>query len=41
MIENVVGTHALPLAVALNFQIDGADVLVPMVIEALGGRRGI
>jgi hydroxymethylglutaryl-CoA reductase len=33
MIENVVGTHALPFAVALNFQIDGADVIVPMAIE--------
>ena len=33
MIENVVGRHALPLAVALNFQIDGTDYLVPMAIE--------
>jgi hydroxymethylglutaryl-CoA reductase len=33
MIENVIGTHALPLAVALNFQLDGADVLVPMCVE--------
>jgi hydroxymethylglutaryl-CoA reductase len=33
MIENVVGTHALPLAVALNFQLDGADVIVPMCVE--------
>jgi hydroxymethylglutaryl-CoA reductase len=33
MIENVVGIHALPVGVALNFQIDGADVLVPMAIE--------
>lgn len=33
MIENVVGRHALPLAVALNFQIDDTDYLVPMAIE--------
>ena len=33
MIENVVGTYALPLGVALNFRIDGTDYLVPMAIE--------
>ena len=33
MIENVVGTYAFPFAVAVNFCIDGADVLVPMAIE--------
>lgn len=33
MIENVVGTFALPLGIALNFQINGRDVLVPMAIE--------
>ena len=33
MIENVVGTYALPLGIALNFQVNGRDVLVPMVIE--------
>lgn len=33
MIENVVGTYALPLGIALNFQVNGQDVLVPMVIE--------
>jgi hydroxymethylglutaryl-CoA reductase len=33
MIENVVGTHALPLGVAVNFSINGRDVLVPMAIE--------
>ena len=33
MIENVVGTYALPFAVAVNFTIDGHDVLVPMAIE--------
>jgi hydroxymethylglutaryl-CoA reductase len=33
MIENVVGMHALPLGIALNFVINGREVLVPMVIE--------
>ncbi|MBI3740093.1 MAG: hypothetical protein HY258_13680 [Chloroflexi bacterium] len=33
MIENVIGTHALPLGIALNFQVNGKDVLVPMAIE--------
>jgi len=33
MIENVVGLHGLPLGIALNFQVNGRDVLVPMVIE--------
>ncbi len=33
MIENVVGTYALPLGIALNFQVNGRDVLVPMAIE--------
>lgn len=33
MIENVVGTYALPLGIGLNFQINGKDVLVPMAIE--------
>ncbi len=33
MIENVIGTHALPLGIALNFQVNGTDVLVPMAIE--------
>jgi hydroxymethylglutaryl-CoA reductase len=33
MIENVVGTHALPLGIAPNFVINGRDVLVPMAIE--------
>src|SRR5574341_2027267 len=33
MIENVVGTHALPLGIALNFMVNGRDVLVPMAIE--------
>ena len=33
MVENVVGTHALPVGIGLNFQVNGRDVLVPMVIE--------
>src|SRR3990172_8943142 len=33
MIENVVGTHALPLGVAVNFLVNGREVLVPMAIE--------
>ena len=33
MIENVLGTYALPVGIALNFQVNGRDVLVPMAIE--------
>ena len=33
MIENVVGTFALPLGIALNFIVNGREVLVPMAIE--------
>ena len=33
MIENVVGLYALPLGIAVNFLINGRDVLVPMAIE--------
>ncbi|MBE2252983.1 MAG: hydroxymethylglutaryl-CoA reductase, degradative [Myxococcus sp.] len=33
MIENVVGLHALPLSVALNFRVNGADRVVPMSVE--------
>jgi degradative hydroxymethylglutaryl-CoA reductase len=33
MIENVVGTLELPLAIATNFRIKGRDVLVPMCVE--------
>lgn len=33
MIENVVGVYALPLGVAVNFVVNGRDVVVPMVIE--------
>lgn len=33
MIENVIGTYALPLGIAQNFVVNGRAVLVPMVIE--------
>ncbi|OGO25062.1 MAG: hydroxymethylglutaryl-CoA reductase, degradative [Chloroflexi bacterium RBG_16_51_16] len=33
MIENVVGTFDLPLGIALNFLINGKEVLVPFAIE--------
>lgn len=33
MIENVVGTYALPLGIARHFMVNGREVLVPMVIE--------
>jgi hydroxymethylglutaryl-CoA reductase len=33
MIENVIGTYELPLGIATNFQINGRDVLIPMVVE--------
>lgn len=33
MVENVVGTFALPMGVGLNFLINGRDYLIPMVIE--------
>ncbi|MEK6574457.1 MAG: hydroxymethylglutaryl-CoA reductase, degradative, partial [Chloroflexota bacterium] len=33
MIENVVGLHNLPLGVAVNFLVNGREVLVPMAIE--------
>jgi hydroxymethylglutaryl-CoA reductase len=33
MIENVVGTYNLPLGIATNFQINGRDHLIPMVVE--------
>jgi hydroxymethylglutaryl-CoA reductase len=33
MSENVVGVAGLPLGVALNFRVNGADVLVPMAVE--------
>ena len=33
MIENVIGLFTLPLGIALNFQVNGRDVLVPMTLE--------
>ncbi len=33
MIENVIGRFALPLGVAINFVINGKDVVIPMVSE--------
>ncbi|MCA1194476.1 hydroxymethylglutaryl-CoA reductase, degradative [Saccharopolyspora sp. 6V] len=33
MIENVLGTFGMPIGVATNFTVNGADVLVPMVTE--------
>jgi len=33
MIENAIGLHALPLGIALNFLINGQEILVPMAIE--------
>lgn len=33
MSENVISTFALPMAVGLNFRINGRDHLVPMVVE--------
>ena len=33
MIENVIGTYSLPVGVALNFQVNGREVLVPMAVE--------
>ncbi|MCV0373182.1 MAG: hydroxymethylglutaryl-CoA reductase, degradative [Nitrosarchaeum sp.] len=33
MVENAIGTFSLPLGIATNFQINGKDYLVPMVIE--------
>jgi hydroxymethylglutaryl-CoA reductase len=33
MVENAVGTFALPFGVALNFRVNGRDHVVPMVVE--------
>ncbi len=33
MIENVIGTFELPIAIATNFTINGRDYLVPMAVE--------
>ena len=32
-VENVLGTYALPFAVALNVRVNGKDFVVPMVVE--------
>ena len=33
MVENAVATFALPFGVGLNFQINGRDYIIPMVVE--------
>ncbi len=33
LVENVVGVFGMPMGIAVNFQINGRDVLIPMVIE--------
>src|SRR5262245_62458178 len=33
MVENAVGTFALPFGVALNFQVNARDHVIPMVVE--------
>lgn len=33
MVENVIGTFELPFGVVGNFQVNGRDVIVPMVVE--------
>jgi hydroxymethylglutaryl-CoA reductase len=33
MIENVIGMHALPVGIGLNFMVNGRDVLIPFVVE--------
>ena len=33
MIENVIGLYSLPLGIALNFMVNGKDVLIPMTLE--------
>jgi len=33
MIENVIGTFSLPVGIALNFQVNGREVVVPMAVE--------
>src|SRR5690606_8439998 len=37
MIENALGTYALPLGVAANFLINGRDYLIPMAVEEPSG----
>jgi len=33
MVENAIGLYALPMGVATNFQVNGLDYLIPMVVE--------
>ncbi len=33
MVENSIGTYALPLAAALNFIVNGREIIIPMAIE--------
>ena len=33
IVENVVGVHALPFGLGLNFRVNGKDYLVPMAVE--------
>lgn len=33
MIENVIGIFSLPVGIALNFQVNGREVVVPMAVE--------
>jgi len=33
LVENVVGSYALPVGIATNFVVNGRDVLVPMAVE--------
>lgn len=33
MVENVIGSFEIPLGIATNFQINGKDYLIPMVVE--------
>lgn len=33
LVENVVGVFGMPMGIAVNFRINGRDVLIPMVIE--------
>lgn len=33
IVENVIGTYAMPLGLGLNFQVNGKDYLVPMCVE--------
>ena len=35
MVENVVGVHALPLGIAVNFLVNGRDYLIPMAIAGV------